>query len=212
MPSPLRTRVKICGITRPEDALEAVRLGADAIGLVFYPRSPRAVTPAQAARLVAALPPFVTAVGLFVDPTEAEVRAVLEAVPLDLLQFHGAETPEFCDRFGRRHIKAVRMRPGVDLHAEAARFAAADGLLLDAYRPGVPGGTGECFDWAAIPADLRAPVVLAGGLDADNVADAIRAVRPFAVDVSSGVEADKGIKDAAMLAAFLRGVARGDSQ
>lgn len=212
MPTPVRTRIKICGITRPEDALEAVRLGADALGLVFYGRSPRAVTPAQAAGLVAVLPPFVTAVGLFVDPDAGFVREVLAAVPLDLLQFHGDESPAFCAQFDRRFIKAVRMRPDVDLHAEAARYAAADGLLLDAYRPGVPGGTGERFDWAAIPQDLGAPVVLAGGLDADNVADAIRAVRPWAVDVSSGVEADKGIKDAAKMAAFLRGVARGDSQ
>ncbi|SCZ63762.1 phosphoribosylanthranilate isomerase [Thiohalomonas denitrificans] len=205
-----RTRVKICGITRLDDARVAVEAGADAIGLVFYPRSPRVVTAEQAAAIVATLPPFVTAVGLFVDADRKDIDAVLERVPLDLLQFHGGETPESCDSFGHRYIKAVRMRPGIDLREMAERYASADGLLLDAYQKGVPGGTGERFDWDRIPDDLNLPVVLAGGLDPGNITDAVRSVRPFAVDVSSGVEADKGIKDAAKIAAFMRGVRRAE--
>lgn len=202
----MRTRVKICGITRPEDGLEAARLGADAIGLVFYPPSPRYVTPAQARAVVAALPPFVSVVGLFVDTAEAELDAILAEVPIDLLQFHGKEPPEMCQRTGRPYIKALRMREGIDLAAEAARYHSAAGLLLDSYRPGVPGGTGATFDWGRIPAGLDRPVILAGGLDSGNVAEAVRTVRPYAVDVSGGVERDKGIKDAAKLAAFMRGV------
>jgi len=157
------------------------------------------------------LSPFVTVVGLFVDPTEAEVRDVLERVPLDLLQFHGDEPPEFCAQFGRRWIKAVRMRPGVDLRAERERYAASSGLLLDAYRPGVPGGTGTAFDWRLIPRELVGEVILAGGLAADNVRSAIRQVRPYAVDVSGGVESAKGIKAEDKMAAFMREVARGDT-
>ncbi len=206
-----RTRVKICGITRPEDARMAVEAGVDAVGLVFYPRSPRAVEAGKAAEILAALPPFVTAVGLFVDAERELIEAVLEQVPLDLLQFHGSESPERCEALGRRYIKAIRMRADIDLREEAARYASADGLLLDAYRKGVPGGTGERFDWDRIPADLAVPVVLAGGLEPENIVDAVRSVRPFAVDVSSGVEADKGTKDAAKIAAFMRGVRRAES-
>ena len=206
-----RTRVKICGITRPEDGRVAVEAGTDAIGLVFYAGSPRAVTVEQAAEIVGALPPFVTAVGLFVDAERKLIDAVLERVPLDLLQFHGSETPEACEAPGRRYIKALRMRPDIDLQAKARQYASADGLLLDAYRKGVPGGTGERFDWERIPADLAVPVVLAGGLEPENITYAVRSVRPFAVDVSSGVEADKGIKDAAKIAAFMRGVRRAES-
>ncbi|WP_303908881.1 phosphoribosylanthranilate isomerase [Thiohalomonas denitrificans] len=206
-----RTRVKICGITRSDDARVAVEAGADAIGLVFYPRSPRVVTAEQAAAIVATLPPFVTAVGLFVDAERKDIDAVLERVPLDLLQFHGSETPESCESLGRRYIKAVRMRSDIDLREMAERYASADGLLLDAYQEGVPGGTGERFDWDRIPDDLNLPVVLAGGLAPGNITDAVRSVRPFAVDVSSGVEADKGIKDAAKIAAFMRGVRRAES-
>lgn len=207
-----RTRVKVCGITRPDDALSAVALGADAIGLVFYARSPRAVDAATAARIVGALPPFVTSVGLFVDAAMDEVRAVLERVPLGLLQFHGDESPAYCAGFGRPYMKAVRVRPDTDLRALAADYDAAAGLLLDAYRAGVPGGTGECFDWGLIPAALAKPVILAGGLTPENIADAVRRVRPYAVDVSSGVEADKGIKDVAKMAAFMRGVESADSE
>ncbi|BBI99150.1 N-(5'-phosphoribosyl)anthranilate isomerase [Ferrigenium kumadai] len=206
------TRVKICGITRVEDALAAAREGAHAIGLVFYERSPRHVGIAQAAQLAAALPPFVTTVGLFVDADPAFVRAVLAAVPLDLLQFHGDETPEYCTQFGRPYLKAIRVKAGVDLLQCAARFSTAKALLLDAYVAGVPGGTGATFDWGLIPRNLPLPVILSGGLDPDNVAAAVERVRPYAVDVSSGVEAAKGIKDAAKVAAFINEVKRIDVQ
>ncbi len=207
----MRTRVKICGITRPQDALAAAEAGADAIGLVFYARSPRAVEVEQAAVLCAALPPFVTTVGLFVDPAAEQVRKVLARVPLDLLQFHGQETADFCRGFGRPYLKALTMRPGADIAAEAAAYGDATGILLDAWHPAVPGGSGETFDWDRIP-PLPRPLVLAGGLGPGNVAEAVRRVRPWAVDVSSGVEAEKGIKDAARIAAFIRGVNSVDSQ
>ncbi len=202
----MNTRVKICGITRVQDGLDAVRLGAHAIGLVFYAPSPRAVTADQARAIVEALPPFVTAVGLFVNADAATVRSTLAAVPLQLLQFHGDETPEYCAAFGVPYLKAVRVRPGVDLLQYAQNFHGARGLLLDAYVEGVRGGTGATFDWALIPRSLPLPVVLSGGLDADNVEAAVRAVRPWAVDVSSGVESAKGIKDAAKIEAFMNGV------
>ncbi|HHJ80866.1 MAG TPA: phosphoribosylanthranilate isomerase [Candidatus Tenderia electrophaga] len=203
----MRTRIKICGITRPEDGVEAARLGADAIGLVFYDKSPRAVTPNQAAEIVAALPAFVTAVGLFVDPESISVETVLAQVPLDLIQFHGNETPAQCRRFGRPYLKAIRMRDGIDLPTEQRRFSDARGLLLDTYQPGVPGGTGEAFEWDRVPECLAASIVLAGGLTPDNVAAAIKQVRPYAIDVSGGVEASKGIKDAAKMADFFRNAA-----
>lgn len=200
------TRIKICGITRAEDARTVAASGADAIGLVFYAKSPRHVSAEQAAQLVAALPPFVTTVGLFVDADAAFVREVLAAVPLDVLQFHGDETPEYCAQFGRPYLKAIRVRAGVDLLQCAAQFSTAQALLLDAYVAGVPGGTGATFDWGLIPRQLPLPVILSGGLDAENVAEAIERVRPYAVDVSSGVEAAKGIKDAAKVAAFVKEV------
>ena len=201
-----RVRVKICGITRPQDGREAARLGADAIGLVFYPNSPRAVDNATARAVVAALPPFVSVVGLFVNAAPEQVRRVLDQVPLDLLQFHGDESPEQCRQFGRPYLKALRMREDIDLAREAVRYGDAAGLLLDTYRPGVPGGTGERFDWALVPPRLAKPIVLAGGLTAQNVAAAIAAVRPFAVDLSSGVEADKGIKDPVRMKALMDAV------
>lgn len=204
------TRIKICGITRPEDALEAARLGADAIGLIFYARSPRHVTADRALEVIAHLPPFVTTVGLFVDASEAEVRDVLDAVPLDLLQFHGAESPDYCARFDRPYIKAIAAAPGVDLLQSAGFHGRARALLVDAYVPGVAGGTGVQADWSAIPRDLPMPVVLAGGLHAGNVTEAIRVVRPWAVDVSSGVEQSRGIKDHNKMAAFVRGVRDAD--
>ena len=200
----MRTRVKICGITRPEDGAAAARLGADAIGLVFYAKSPRAVTPAQARAVVAALPPFVTTVALFVDPEPADVEEVVSVVAPDLLQFHGNEPPEFCARFGRPWIKAIHMRDGTDLAAVMERYRQGRGVLLDTYRPGVPGGTGESFNWDAIPAELAGQIILAGGLTPANIAEAIKKVRPYAVDVSGGVEASKGIKDAAQMAAFFK--------
>ncbi|WP_370210206.1 phosphoribosylanthranilate isomerase [Alloalcanivorax venustensis] len=210
-------RVKICGITRPDDGRHAARAGAYAIGLVFYPPSPRYVSPRQAADIVAALPPFVTTVGLFVDAPPEQIAALLEQVPLDMLQFHGDESPEYCAAFQRPWIKALRMRDGVDPRAEAERYGAAGarGLLVDSYVPGVPGGTGERFDWDRLPADPSLPLVLAGGLDPANVAEAVRRVRPWAVDVSGGVEVlgvdgrrQGGIKDPGAVSAFIR-AARG---
>ena len=206
------TRVKICGITRVEDALTAAHCGADAIGLVFYERSPRHVSIAQAAQLAAALPPFVTSVGLFVNAEAALVREVLAAVPLDILQFHGDESPEYCAQFARPYIKAIRVKAGVDLLQCAARFHSARGLLLDAHVEGIPGGTGAVFDWTLIPKQLPLPVILSGGLNADNVAAATKQVHPYAVDVSSGVEVSKGIKNAAKIAAFINEVKNIDLQ
>jgi len=206
------TRIKICGITRVQDALTAAHSGADALGLVFYDKSPRHVSLPQAAQLAAAMPPFVTLVGLFVNPAAEYVREVLQQVPLDVLQFHGEEEPAFCAQFGRPYLKAIRVRAGVDLLQCAARYHGAQGLLLDAYVEGTHGGTGASFDWALIPHDLPLPVILSGGLDAGNVARAVEQVRPYAVDVSSGVEATKGIKDEAKVAAFINEVKRADVQ
>lgn len=199
-------RSKICGITRVEDALVAAEAGADAIGLVFYDRSPRAVSVQQARAIIAALPPFVTTVGLFVNASRCEIGEILNAVPLDLLQFHGDETSAQCEGHGRPYIKALRVRPGEDIAACCAEYNQASGILLDTYVPGVPGGTGEAFDWSLVPADLGKPVILAGGLTADNVRAAIAQVSPYAVDVSGGVEASKGVKDAEKIRAFIREV------
>ncbi|MDH4564483.1 phosphoribosylanthranilate isomerase [Pseudomonas sp. BN411] len=197
-------RIKICGITRIEDALAAIAAGADAIGFVFYAKSPRAVTPAQARAIIAALPPFVTTVGLFVDMPRAELTQLLTDVPLDLLQFHGDEGPEDCAGYGRPYIKALRVKPGDDVAAAISRYPAASGILLDTYVPGTPGGTGEAFDWSLVPRDAAKPLILAGGLTPENVGDAVRQVRPYAVDVSGGVEASKGIKDAVKIQAFIQ--------
>jgi phosphoribosylanthranilate isomerase len=202
----MRTRVKICGITRVEDALAAAAAGADAIGLVFDERSPRCVSLAQAEAVVRALPPFVTVVGLFVDAARGRVDEVLSRVPLDLLQFHGTETPEQCRLHRRAYIKAIAMKPDVDLIAMQARYADAAGLVLDSYSPAAAGGTGQAFDWARVPRDLKTPVILAGGLTPANVAAAISAVHPYAVDVSSGVELSKGIKDTKKISAFIEAV------
>lgn len=204
----MRTRVKICGITRREDALTAIATGADAIGFVFYPPSPRAVTPAQAAEIVAQLPPFITVVGLFVDEDAATVAEIMAQVGLDRLQFHGDESPAYCRQFNRPYFKVFRMRPDIDLAKEAAEYADASAILLDSYQPNIPGGTGEIFDWQRIAA-LPQPLILAGGLNAQNVANAINTVQPYAVDVSGGVERSKGIKDAAKIAAFMQEVTNG---
>lgn len=218
----MRTRVKICGITRVEDGVAAAQAGADAIGLVFWSGTPRCVNFGQARSIVAALPSFVTVVGLFVDPQPEAVRAALAAVPLDILQFHGDERPELCGSFDRPYIKAVPMRPGIDLLQYAARFDAAHGLLFDAFQPnGPPGGTGTTFDWAKLPPQLTDPstrrLILSGGLTPQNVAAAVRQLRPWAVDVSSGVEitgadgkARKGIKSATKIVAFIREVRSAD--
>jgi phosphoribosylanthranilate isomerase len=203
------TRIKICGLTRPQDVRAAVEHGADAVGFVFYPPSPRAVGIEQAAELVALLPPFVTSVGLFVSASGEEVNAVLDRVPLQLLQFHGDETDAQCARHGRPWIKAARMRPGVDLVEFSSLHPRASGVLVDAFVDGYGGG-GKTFDWSLIPAGFERPLVLSGGLDADNVVEAVRRVRPWAVDVSSGVESAKGIKDAAKIAAFIAGVRNAD--
>lgn len=202
----MKTRIKICGITRVEDALAAARLGADAIGLVFYPGSPRAVTPARAREIIDVLPPFVVPVGLFVNADAAIVSETVAAAPVQLLQFHGDETPGYCADFGLPFMRALRVRAGTDLLQYAREFHAARGLLLDAWVDGVHGGTGAVFDWSLIPPDLPMPVILSGGLNPDNVEQAVRRVRPWAVDVSSGVESTKGIKDAAKIEAFINGV------
>ncbi|KAA8704354.1 MULTISPECIES: phosphoribosylanthranilate isomerase [Pseudomonas] len=199
-------RSKICGITRMEDALAAVEAGADAIGFVFYAKSPRAVTVQQARAIIAGLPPFVTTVGLFVNASACELNETLDAVPLDLLQFHGDETPDECAGYHRPYIKALRVKAGDDIAASCAAYAGASGILLDAYVEGIPGGTGEAFDWSLIPQGLSKPIILAGGLCAENVAQAIAQVRPYAVDVSGGVEQGKGIKDSAKIRAFMQAV------
>src|SRR5690606_31501923 len=188
-PAEFMVRIKICGIPRVEDALAAVRAGADAIGLVFHEASPRAVDIQLASLIVRALPPFVTSVGLFVDAVEARIRQVLERVPLGRLQFHGDEPDDFCRRFARPYLKAVRVRPGVDLDSLAGNWPGASGILLDSYNPGVPGGTGETFDWGLSPAQRNWNLVLAGGLSAGNVREAVDLTQPWAVDVSGGVEA-----------------------
>lgn len=199
----MRTRVKVCGITSVADALVAAECGADAIGLVFYKPSPRYVDVDTAAVIARELPPFVTVVGLFVDATEAIIARTVAEVGIDLLQFHGDESPAHCREQGKPWIRAVRMRDGVDIGAEMARFEGARGLLLDTFRAGVPGGTGETFDWDRVPGELAGRVILAGGLDPDNVADAVRRLRPYAVDVSGGVERAKGIKDPGRIRRFI---------
>jgi phosphoribosylanthranilate isomerase len=206
----MATAVKICGITRVEDGLAAARAGAHAIGLVFHPASPRCVDRARARAVIEGLPPFVTVVGLFVDPRPQAVLDVLREVPLHLLQFHGDEAPELCASFGLPYLKACRVAPETDLLQYAALHVRAKGLLLDAFIDGTHGGTGRSFDWSLIPRALPLPVVLAGGLTPANVGEAVRAVRPWAVDVSSGVEREKGVKDAAKIAAFIRGVRDAD--
>lgn len=206
----MRTRVKICGLTQVEDARRVAQSGADSIGLVFYPPSPRAVSIEQAQLICAALPAFVTVTALFVDEQAARIEQALQQLPIDLLQFHGDESAQFCRQFGTPYIKALRVRPGLDLQQQAADYHDARGLLCDAYKKGVPGGTGETFDWQLLDVDLPLPVILAGGLNVANVAQAITAVRPYAVDVSGGVEAAKGIKDIDLVQRFIQEVARGD--
>ena len=200
----MATRIKICGITRGQDAVVAAELGAHAVGLMFYEDSPRFVSLDKAREVIEVLPPFVTRVGVLVNPEEQQVRAILGELSLDLLQFHGDEPPQFCAQFGLPYIKAVRVKKGKDLLQYASRYRDAKGLLLDAHNERSYGGTGEAFDWSLIPGNLPLPIILSGGLNAANVARAIRQVRPWAVDVSSGVESAKGIKDAAKIAAFIK--------
>ena len=208
MPILTRTRVKYCGITRAEDARQAGELGVDAVGLVFHDISPRHVDVEQARTVVAALPPFVTVVGLFVDAEPARIEQVLAGVRIDVLQFHGNETAAQCARFHRPYIKALRMKPETDAREQCSQFPDAQAILLDSYQPGTAGGTGQTFDWSRIPKSFPKPLILAGGLTAENVAQAIEQVAPYAVDVSGGIERSKGIKDAQKMHAFMQEVMR----
>lgn len=207
----MRTRVKVCGITREEDALAAVAAGVDALGFVFYASSPRNVSIEQAARIIAKIPAFVSSTALFVNADRKEIDSVISSTKIDLLQFHGDEDPTFCESFRRPYIKALRMRDDLDVLSLASTYHSARAILLDAYVEGIPGGTGSSFDWQRIPAQLSSRIVLAGGLDADNVADAIRQTNAYAVDVSGGVEAAKGIKDANKIRCFMNEVNRVNS-
>jgi phosphoribosylanthranilate isomerase len=206
----MRTRVKICGVTRKPDVVAATRAGADAIGFVFYEPSPRYVTPEIARDLVSAVPPFVSATGLFVNPEAEYVNEVLSQVSLDLLQFHGDESPEFCNSFGVRWIKAVRVRQSSDIESAFRDYGNASGLLVDAWDPDKYGGTGQAFNWSLIPKTRPLPLILAGGLASDNVSRAVAKVRPWAVDVSGGVESSKGIKDDVKITDFINEVHRVD--
>ena len=202
-----RTRVKICGITRPDHARAAAGVGADAIGLMFYEPSPRYVTRERAREVCAALPPLVTIVGVFVNPEPREVEAVAEDLPVDLLQFHGDEPPALCAKVGVPYVKAVRVRTREDIVMASARYSDARALLLDTHHDALWGGTGTQFDWNVVPDDVGHPIVLAGGLTPENVAGAIRRVRPFAVDVSGGVESAPGVKDTLSMERFMKEVA-----
>lgn len=206
-----RTRVKICGITRSRDAHGAAAAGADAVGLVFYSGSPRVVDAGLAASIATALPPLVTRVGLFVDAEADFVRTILDRVPIDVLQFHGNEPAGYCRNFGRPYIKALRVRRGLELKEMESSYADAIALLLDAHVEGSSGGTGRTFDWDLIPRLVK-PIILAGGLSAQNVGEAVRRIRPYAVDVSSGVESATGVKDAEKMAAFIGEVMRADAE
>jgi phosphoribosylanthranilate isomerase len=206
----MRTRIKICGLTRVTDAVLAARRGADAIGLVFYPHSPRNVSIEQARAISQALPAFVSCVALFVDADAGQVDTVLAGLRPDLLQFHGDEPPEYCRQFGVPYLKAARVRKGLDLIQYAALYPDAQGLLLDAFVFDQAGGTGQSFDWTLIPENLPLPLILSGGLGPENVRHAVETVHPWAVDVSSGVEIRKGIKDATKVAQFIQEVSNAD--
>jgi phosphoribosylanthranilate isomerase len=205
----VRTRIKICGITRPGDGVDAAKAGADAIGLVFYPKSPRYLSAERAVEIRDALPPFVQTVALFVNPDAAQVAQVLGRVKPAMLQFHGDETPEFCGQFGVPFVKACRIRAGVDVVQYLQPFSRAAAWLVDSFVPEY-GGVGESFDWSLVPRGLARPLILSGGLERKNVARAIRAVQPWGVDVSSGVESAKGIKDAGKMTAFVAEVRNAD--
>lgn len=204
----LPVRVKVCGITNVDDARYVAEAGVDAIGLVFYPKSPRHIHDIQTASDIAfAVGPFVSTLGLFVDASAADIESILRRVPLSCLQFHGDETPEFCQQFSLPYVKALRMKPGLDIIAEMDRYPEASAFLLDTYRPGVPGGTGKAFDWQRFPEYSRRPLILAGGLSHSNVSQAIATTKPYAVDVSGGVEGEvKGQKDHDKVSAFVNQV------
>ncbi len=199
-----RTRIKICGITNLEDAKSAVEAGADAIGLVFYEKSPRYVAINSAAQIIKHMPPFINCTGLFVDADESYVRKVLERVAIDTLQFHGKESEQACAKYNKPYIKAIRMDGEINLPEQCEKYSSASALLLDTYVKDVPGGTGLTFDWSIIPEDLTKPIILAGGLHEHNVKSAILQVQPYAVDVSGGVEIEKGIKDPDKIKNFIR--------
>lgn len=202
------TRIKCCGMTRLDDALLATRLGADAIGLVFAERSPRRLALEQARLIRAALPPFVTAVALFMDNDAVLVREVIAVVKPDLLQFHGQETDPWCSQFGQPYLKSIAMGEGDSAFGRLRDYPGASGLLLDGHGLGEAGGSGQVFDWSQMPTGLSQPLILAGGLTAENVAEALRIARPWAVDVASGIEMSPGLKDAAKMAAFIGAVRR----
>lgn len=206
------TRIKICGVTRAQDAQASAACGADAIGLVFYPRSSRAVTVDRAADIVAAVPPFVSVVALFVDEPIASIERILSNLPIDVIQFHGEESPEFCQQFGRPWIKALRVKPDLDVGEQCQRFSKARAVLLDSWQAGVVGGTGKTFDWRLAQKSLPLPIVLAGGLNDNNVGDGMRALRPAAVDVSGGVESAPGLKDVDRIKQFIAAVRAADQQ
>lgn len=208
----MRTRVKICGITRPEDAVAVANAGADAIGLVFYPKSSRFVSAVQASEIIEALPPFVAVVGLFLDARSADIESLLKTVKLSLLQFHGDECPADCSEFALPYIKAVGMSGHANYRAYADCYKDTQGILLDSHAPGAAGGTGETFDWTNVPQDYPKPLILAGGLTPDNIAAAIQTARPYGVDLSSGVESAPGIKDAGKIQALMNEVRRVDCQ
>jgi len=206
----MRTRIKICGFTQVDDAVAAAHLGVDAIGLVFYPPSPRNVDIEQAIEIVKALPAFVSVVALFVDEQESKIRQVLSEVAIDCIQFHGDESPEACRLYKKPFMKAIRMKAELDVKQLASQYHDAAAILLDAYHPGIKGGSGRQFDWNLIPDDCSLPVILAGGLQVDNAKQAVQAVKPYALDVSSGVESSKGVKDVAKMAAFIQEIKEGD--
>jgi phosphoribosylanthranilate isomerase len=206
-----RTRVKICGITRAEDALAAIESGADALGFVFYAPSPRAVNAGQAQAIMQTLPPYVSKVGLFVNASAAEVQQVIKETSLDCLQFHGDESANYCEQFNLPYYKAIRVKPGVNLIQCELDFASASALLLDTFSEKAVGGTGLTFDWKLIPAGMQKPLVLAGGLNPENVMQALQQVQPYAVDVSGGVEAQKGIKSPEKIAALMQQVVQFDT-
>jgi phosphoribosylanthranilate isomerase len=206
----MRTRTKICGFTRVDDAVAAAKLGVDAIGLVFYPPSPRNVDLGQAIEIVNALPAFITVVALFVDEKEERIKDILSRVSIDCIQFHGNEAGADCRIYNKSYIKAIRMKQGLDIIKISADYQDASALLLDAYHPGIQGGSGSQFDWDLIPESNSLPIILAGGLDERNAEQAVKKVRPYALDVSSGVERTKGIKDVAKIAAFIEAINEGD--
>jgi phosphoribosylanthranilate isomerase len=208
----MRTRIKICGITRHQDATAAVDHGTDAIGFIQWRKSPRFIEPVAAGDIARAIPPLVTVVAVFVNPSREEVEATLAAMPFATLQFHGEEEPDFCAGFGRPWIKAVGAKPGRDLVKYFNGFNGASAWLVDEFHDKLYGGTGRKFDWNLVPRDLARPLILSGGLDAENVDEAVRTIRPYAVDVSSSVETAKGIKDAARIAAFISEVRRADQR